>query len=103
MNKIGETTWDKNKPMHSLYADQIDWNQTLMTKINQCKATLFSFRKENTERTLVVPSSFQGVFESLMSYDLTHQVYQEKYKVKFEEREDILVVEDDNYCSILLT
>jgi len=107
MNKINETSWTKNKPMHSLYAEQNDWNQTLMTKINQCGAQLFQERikTENTgevSRKLIVPTSFKEAFETLMYYDAEKKVHAGKYAVEFADQDDIYVIENENYCSIKL-
>lgn len=110
MKRIGETTWNKNKPMHSLYGEQTDWNQTLMTKINQCGAQLFQERikNENTQevkRRIIVPTSFKDVFETLMFYDSEKQLHTGRFPVEFNdiiENNEIHVVENNNYAVIRL-
>jgi hypothetical protein len=109
MNKIGSTEWYTLKPKHHDYdyCGVSDWTQTLATKINQCGATLFQKRAndENIEvviRKLFVPTSFRSQFEMLGYYNPSTKNLAGRFDVEFEDRESILVVENDNYCEIIL-
>lgn len=110
MNKINETTWTKNKPMHSLYAEQNDWNQTLHTKINECGSQLVQERKKGQEvnRKLIVPNQFKEQFETLVYYDSEKQILKGSIVIEFidenalYDKDTIYVIENDNYCTIQL-
>ena len=62
-------SWDyegyKEKHPDSLYAVQKDWNQTLITKINQTSATIFQDTKHGGANAILIPSNMEDIFKTL--------------------------------------
>jgi hypothetical protein len=48
---------------------QKDWNQTLITKINQISAKVFKISNKCGIKTLHVPNKYKSLFETLMYYN----------------------------------
>ena len=83
---IDELEWSYFKEPNNLFASQDDWNQTLLTKINQAGAMLFQHvnklageeleKKDykfpiNYQRItgkVIVPLKFYNIFKSLLYY-----------------------------------
>lgn len=73
MKKYFDLTWHKGMPLDQKYfGEQKDWNQTLMTKINQAGAQLFVVNRELEitkpfEKKLVVSENCKEIVDSLSS------------------------------------
>lgn len=67
-----ELVWDSNKPNPYSYGTQTDWNQTLITKLNQAIKILVNLNEINDEfiqlSTFYVPIKFIPIFETLLYY-----------------------------------
>ena len=69
--------YDKTK---YLYVEQYDWNQTLVTKINQASANICR-STHNCATTLEVNTKTHKLLETLEYYDITHHTMGNRYTV----------------------
>ena len=75
--KLKEATWDYQMPKPvPIYGLQTDWNQTIVTKLNQIWATNRPF---DGLVKMTIPNKFKPIFESLLYYDQLQTRYEIEY------------------------
>jgi len=78
-------TWDyegyKEKYPDGLYDAQQDWNQTLLTKINQTSATIFQDTKKGGANAILIPSNMEDIFRTLEYLKVDVIQYEGYYKL----------------------
>lgn len=74
--------------------DQIDWNQTLITKFNQ-------LNKNSDNRKLSIPIKFKNLIKSLYFYDEQSSMIAFKYEVLFTNEDNNIILVGDNKLEIL--
>lgn len=88
------------------FPNQVDWNQTLITKINQCGASFYKVptaAKEthsNAANKLLVSENLRPVFESLEFYNKTASILSGRFDVEFtvdSENEIIMIRLNDDF------
>lgn len=79
------TSWDyegyKGKYPESLFDVQKDWNQTLLTKINQTSATIFQDTKKGGANAILIPSNMENIFKTLEYLTVSIEQFEGYYKL----------------------
>lgn len=106
LNIIDNIEWDYKFNVNNLYfASQNDWNNTLLTKINQSGAMLFQhINKDYTKnirtgkKYILSPSKFEDIFKNILYYDELHKELAGRFNVSFfDSNEDsIFIVYETN-------
>ena len=82
MEKIKELNWNYQMPIPVvLYDAQPDWNQTIVTKLNQIWATNRPF--DVVPVAITVPNKFKDIIESLMFYDKETRMMSNRFIFEF--------------------
>lgn len=102
MKKYFDLTWFKSKPENFHFGEQIDWNQTLITKINEARARLSVALKElpeTKEKKIVISENCKSIIQTFMYFKLI-----EWNSIVFTSgtKNLIQVFYDDNYVDITL-
>jgi hypothetical protein len=80
-------TWDyegyKEKYPQDLFDAQRDWNQTLVTKINQTSATIFqdAMNKAGGANAILIPSNMEDIFKTLEYLTVSIEQFEGYYKL----------------------
>ena len=74
--------------------DQIDWNQTLITKFNQ-------LNENSDNRKLSIPIKFKNLIKSLYFFDEQSSMIAFKYEVLFTNEDNNIILVGDNKLEIL--
>lgn len=66
------TSWDYEgyKKIQPVYEAQTDWNQTLITKINQTSATIFKDTMKGGANVVIISDSMKDIFKTLVYFTL---------------------------------
>lgn len=75
----------KKEGIYPESALQEDWNNTLVTKINQCSATIFKASMAGGATTIAIHSNLIPIFESLEYYDITNKTLGGRYIVEIDD------------------
>lgn len=78
------TSWDYEGYKDSKYPEsmhQTDWNQTLVTKINQTSATIFQDTKRGGANAILIPSNMEDIFRTLEYLKVDVIQYEGYYKL----------------------
>lgn len=103
MKKIGELNWCKGKPIDAFYGEQIDWNQTLLTAINNAKAIMSiacaSKDEKIKERKLEISENCKDIFNTLLYFNFEMW---EGISFTNDHENTVKVFYDENYVDINL-
>jgi hypothetical protein len=74
------TSWDYEgyKEIQPVYEAQTDWNQTLITKINQTSATIFKDTLKGGANVVIISDSMKDIFKTLEYFT---QEVENNYKI----------------------
>lgn len=77
-------SWDYDGYKDTKYPDgmlQTDWNQTLITKINQTSATIFQDTRKGGANAILIPSNMEDIFKTLEYLTVSIEQYEGYYKL----------------------
>jgi hypothetical protein len=76
-------SWDYEgyKQIQPVYEAQTDWNQTLITKINQTSATIFQDTKHGGANAVLIPSNMEDIFKTLEYLTVSVEEFEGYYKL----------------------
>lgn len=73
--------WDYECDNDTMFPTQKDWNNTLITKINQVSASIHKSSLRGGADLIIISEEVLNIFETLEYYDITHRTLSGRYGI----------------------